>query len=192
MLAEKPELAHVATSFGRIYDPVKAHQYYLRTRKLKGRKKGRAEPSGPSAGAGRLVKDVLARPASRKPVSNNPQLQRQRQQAAARVSTLRGKLSELNARLKEKMAEAKEAEAKEKKGPSSSEKREAAERSKDWRAKNQQKVKQQEKQRAAKEKNQPETKKSGGGDDSIEGIRTAITKVKAALDKAVARQRALG
>jgi hypothetical protein len=189
MLAEKPELDHLAGALDRIYDPVKAHQYYLRTRKLKGRKKGRAEPS---TGAGRLVKTALASPASKKPVGNNPQLQRQRQQAAARVSTLREKLSELNARLKEKMAEAREAEAKEKKGPSSSEKREAAERSKDWRAKNQQKVKQQEQRRAAKEKDQPETKKSGGGDDSIEGIRTAITKVKAALDKAVARQRALG
>ena len=188
MVAEKPELAHLATALARVYDPVKAHQYYLRTRKLKGRKKGRAEPSG----AGRVVKTALASPAGKKPVSNNPQLQRQRQQAAARVSTLRQKLSELNTRLKEKMAESREAEAKEKKGPSSSEKREAAERSKDWRAKNQQKVKQQEKQRAAKEKNQPETKKSGGGEDSIEGIRTAITKVKAALDKAVARQRALG
>lgn len=191
MVAEKPELAHISSTLGRVYDPVKAHQYYLRTRKLKGRKKGRAQPVS-DVGAGRLVKTALASPAGKKPVSNNPQLQRQRQQAAARVSTLRQKLSELNARLKEKMAEAKEAEAKEKKGPSSSEKREAAERSKDWRAKNQQKVKQQEKQRAAKEKNQPETKKSGGGDDSIEGIRTAITKVKGALDKAVARQRALG
>lgn len=190
MLAEKPELAHYAGLVKRVYDPVKAHQYYLRTRKLKGRKKGRVET--PVGRAGSVVKTALASPAGKKPVSNNPQLQRQRQQAAARVDTLRKKLSELNTRLKEKMAEAREAEQKEKKGPSSSEKREAAERSKDWRAKNQQKVKQQEKQRAAKEKNQPETKKSGGGEDSIEGIRTAITNVKAALDKAVARQRALG
>lgn len=187
MLPEKPELAHISNSLGRVYDPVKAHQYYLRTRKLKGRRKGRAETP-----VGRVVKTALTSPAGKKPVSNNPQLQRQRQQAAARVDTLRKKLSELNTRLKEKMAEARETERKEKKGPSSSEKREAAERSKDWRAKNQQKVKQQEKQRAAKEKNQPETKKSGGGEDSIEGIRTAITNVKAALDKAVARQRALG
>lgn len=189
---EKPPLAHIAGALARVYDPVKAHEYYLRTRKLKGRKKGRAEqPVGGRVGS--VVKTALAGPRAKQPVRNNPQLQRQRQQAAARVTTLRKKLAELQTRLKEKEAAAREAEAKEKKGPTSSEKREAAERSKDWRAKNQQKVKQQEKQRAAKEKDQPATeKKSGGGEDSVEGIRTAITRVKAALDKAVARQRALG
>jgi len=179
----KPELTHFAP-----YDPLKAHQYYLRTRKLKGRRRGRAEPTGPAGQASKILRG----PTGRQPVRNNPQLHRQRQAAAARVSVLRKKLTELNSKLKEKLAEQRKAEAEAKKGPSASDKREAAERSKDWRAKNQQKVKQQEARRAAKDKKEPATKKSGGGEDSIEGIRTAITKVKGALDKAVARQRALG
>jgi hypothetical protein len=184
----KPELEHIAAGLGRIYDPAKAHEYYLRTRKLKGRRKGRSEPSG-AVGA---VSRALRAPTARRPATNNPQLHRQRQQAAARVSTLRKKLSELNARLKEKEAAQRKSEREAKKGPNAAEKREAAERSKDWRAKNQQKVKQQEARRKGKEKDEPATKKSGGGEDSIEGIRTAITRVKSALDKAVARQRALG
>jgi hypothetical protein len=178
----KPELEHVA-----LYDPVKAHEYYLRTRKLKGRKKGKAEPTGVT----RAVGAALATRSARRPATNNPQLHRQRQQAAARVSTLRKKLAELNARLKEKEAEKRETEREAKKGPDAADKRKAAKRSKEWRAENQQKVKQQEARRAAKEKSQP-AKKSGGGEDSIEGIKKAITRVKGALEKAVARQRALG
>lgn len=32
----------------RVYDPVKAHEYYMRTRKLKGRRRGRSQPTGGS------------------------------------------------------------------------------------------------------------------------------------------------
>ena len=41
------ELFHITPDYPRKYDPVKAHEYYMRTRKLKGRKKKTAELGTP-------------------------------------------------------------------------------------------------------------------------------------------------
>jgi uncharacterized protein (UPF0335 family) len=92
------------------YDPRKAHEYYMRTRQLKGRKKGTATPL-PSS----------------KPTKVDPQVvAKQRQAAAKRVNELKAKLADLNRQLKEKMAEAKKREADAKKPKTAAEKREDA------------------------------------------------------------------
>jgi hypothetical protein len=68
------------------YDPAKAHEYYERTKQLKGRDKGSAEDS---SGSGSNTQTALA-----------PDRQAARAAAAARVKSLNGKLAKLQAALK--------------------------------------------------------------------------------------------
>ena len=70
-----------------IYDPVKAHQYYLRTRKLKGRKRGTA-----------IVAPSTRQPAQQ-PTRNRA---RRKQELQARIATLESKLEKLEALIKKK------------------------------------------------------------------------------------------
>ena len=66
---------------GRPYDPVKAHEYYLRTRKLKGRKKGSAKTASETRPMAKV--DTPAAKA------------RRRQELAARISALEEKLKKV-------------------------------------------------------------------------------------------------
>ena len=86
------------------YDPVKAREYYLRTRKLKGRKKAAAKPVGAAASI-KLTpkgppKGLASKPAAKKPTDPKV-LAKQRKQAAERVNKLKDELKEVQARLKE-------------------------------------------------------------------------------------------
>lgn len=168
------------------YDPVKAHAYYVRTRQLKGRKKGRGEKAS-TGGLGRLgISSLLAGPGGAKPSK-----QAQKEKLDKQISQLSQTLTKLNAELKKRMAKQREAAKEAAKPDTAAEKRKAAERSKDWRAKNQQKVKNQNAKRAAKE-SKGDSKTKGEGDDSIETLKASISKVKDALTAAKARRRALG
>jgi hypothetical protein len=126
-----------ASGIRHIYDPVKAHQYYLRTRKLKGRKKGSAQP--PAAGLGRKGPDPAVRA-------------RKKRELLARIANLEDKLQKLEALIKKKETEAKQAAkksaddkrkaAKEAAKPdTAAEKAKKAREAKQYRAKNQQKIK---------------------------------------------------
>lgn len=174
MLPEKPELEHRAP-----YDAAKAREYYLKNRKLKGRKKGTPEQEA------RIVKlkGMLGKPKS---PGSKPDPGGARKAAAQRVTSLRKELSDLNAKLKEKMAASKKSAAKEKKGPTAAEKSKAAKDSKQYRDKNQQKLKNDAKKAGGKESTSKSTP------DSVEGLKKEITKVKAQLSAAVAKQKALG
>ena len=166
----------------RKYDPVKAHEYYMRTRKLKGRK------------AAASVADTLRTSGEKPPTSNSAQLQRQRQVAAAQVANLRKKLAELNRALKERMAEARKSAKEAAKPDTAAEKAEKARDAKKYRDKNEQKLK----TKAAAKRSQSgggsskSDSKSSGGKDSVEELKATISKVEDSLKKAVARKRALG
>ena len=78
---------------GRPYDPVKAHEYYLRTRKLKGRKKGSAKTASET------------RPVVK--VDNSAAKARRRQELAARISALEEKLKKVEELIRKKLREEK-------------------------------------------------------------------------------------
>jgi hypothetical protein len=167
------------------YDPRKAHEYYLRTRKLKGRKPGAAQPTAPSTGGAKVI--PIRKKHTQVEQLTPQQLNEQRQYAAARVQQIQEKLSKLNAALKKKMAEAKKAEAKAKKPPTAAEKAKAARESKKYRSKHKQAIATKAKQQSAKDKASGKAPSS----DSVEGLQKQIDAVKKSLTAAVAAQRAL-
>ncbi len=192
ILPDGTELMHGES----VYDPVKAREYYLRTRELKGRKKGTGKfpvsksstakpPSGPRArnvvGSGSVSVTLNGKTYKLSP----KQLKEQRAYAGVRVKKINEKIRTLERTLKVKLAEAKKKEREAKKPDSAAEKREAAKKSEQYRDKNQQKIKNAAKKDAA-------TKKDSKPDlNTVQGLETAITDARVKLADAVDRQRAL-
>ena len=196
----------------RPYDPKKAHEYYLRTRKLKGRKKGQYDPAVANL-AKRLagmsdsqIQDEIKKsknPAERKLIgimlSNRQKTHgpkgpakvqatpEQKQAAAKRVASLQTKLAELNQKLKVAMAKARESEAKKKRGPTQADKSKKARESKKYRDKHKQKLATKRKTAASKDKASGTSRA-----DSVSSIKSDIAETKGRLQKAIARQKALG
>ena len=173
------------------YDPRKAHEYYLRTRKLKGRRKGSAQP--PPAQRSQFGRKA-AKPAPKRHTQisdlSPQQKQEMRAYAAQRVKAAQSKLTELNKKLKEKMAEAKKAERDAKKPPTASEKAKAAREAKKYRQSHKTELKS--KAKAAR------AKAGGGSDskgkttsDSISGLKKQIAAAEKELAVAKAKQKAL-
>lgn len=75
------------------YDPVKAHEYYMRTRKLKGRKKGSSTYTLKSSTGSEVT-------------LTSKQLAAQKANAAERIAELQKKLTNLNSIIKVAMLEA--------------------------------------------------------------------------------------
>lgn len=76
------------------YDPQKAHEYYLKTRKLKGRRKGTGSSSSGRPTPGQSIVSTRADRAS---VS----VEQKRKEQAAKVQALKGKLDKLQNLLKQ-------------------------------------------------------------------------------------------
>jgi hypothetical protein len=175
------------------YDPVKAHQYYLRTRELKGRRKGKPELAAPrQRGLGRpsLTKKAetftVKLDGGKTAKLTGQQLTEQKVYAAKRIADIKGKLAELNTLLKKRMAEARQAEAKAKKGPTAADKAESARESKKYREKHQQELSTKGKADRAKEPNKPKPTT-----DTVEGVKQQIAQIQGSLKAAVERQRSL-
>lgn len=156
------------------YDPVKAHEYYIRTRQLKGRKKGSPTFS-------------VRKPGGSTVTLTTRQLTEQRIYAAKRVNDIKLKLAELNSKLNIALREAREkkakAERKADKPPTAAEKSKDAREAKKYRTKNRQKL-------ANKRKSETRTKKSKEA-DPVDALITKIGQIKKRLSAAVAIQRAL-
>ena len=174
------ELQHLA-----IYDPVRAHEYYLRTRKLKGRQRGPGEqPEGFAKANAR--RHELAKP-------------RQRRELQARVRSLEGKLRKLEAKIREmeheeasedrKGAAKKERAAKERDKPkSAAEKAESARESEKYRDKHKQELKSQTKETGSKSGGGgSSSKKTSSKTEQVSQLRALATKVKGQI--AVAKQK---
>jgi hypothetical protein len=173
------------------YDPVKAHEYYERTKKLKGRKRGQVQTSNgrvPSRGRDprtgkrmdRIQKEARAK---------------QRKELSTRIQSLSNKLNKLEAKIREleheeasedrKGTAKKERAAKEADKPkSAAEKAEAARESKKDRAKNQQQEKSKE---TSADSGSSSDKKSGSKTGRVSELKTLATKVKGQI--AVAKQK---
>lgn len=191
------------------YDPKKAHEYYLRTRNLKGRKKGQYDPKVATlakrlAGmSDKQIQDEIKKsndPAEKKLIGimlGNRQKKQtatkpkatpeQKQAAARRVSTLQSKLADLNEKLKAATAKARKSEAKRKRGPTQADKSKKARESKQYRDKHKQKLAS--KRRTATSKDKASGKSRA---DSVSSIKSDIAETKGRLQKAIARQKALG
>lgn len=172
---------------GRPYDPAKAHEYYMRTRQLKGRKKGQAQqPSGQG-------RQRVATP--------NANRQRAKQELSRRITTLEGKLHQLEELIKTKEAALKrgqEARQNKNKKPTAADKSKAARESKQYRQKHKSEL-------AAKAK--AAAKKAGGGsgdsggqkgtankpdsEKSIKDLKMLATRVRGQLQAAKAKLSAL-
>jgi len=164
------ELRHLAPG----YDPTKAREYYLRTRKLKGQQRGSSED--PRTGK------------TRAGIASNAQVT-QRKELGARIQSLSKKLQELEAKIREKeQAEAnenrkgkakKERAAKERDKPKS-----AAEKAK---AVRENEMKHKAKEASSKSGGGSSSKKSGLKTSSVSELKTLATKVKGQI--AVAKQK---
>lgn len=185
--------------YARFYDPVKAHQYYERTKKLKGRKKGTGEDQAQQRSA--LAK---AQPDWRDPRSGKSMDQiRKEARAKARkrlteqIKRLDQKLLQLEAKIRgmeraeaaedRKSKAKKERAAKEADKPkTAAEKREAARESEKYRDKNQQKLKSDAKD-AKSGGGGSDKKKSQSNAEKISQLKITVTRVKGQL--AVAKQK---
>lgn len=168
------------------YDPVKRHEDYLRTRKLKGRQPAQAKPS-----TGKLAKRSSSYTVRFKDGStvtlSAKQLAEEQAYATKRVGEIKAKLGELRKELEKRLAKAHESDAKKKQGPTAADKSKAARDSKQYRQKHKQTL-------ANKRKHA--VKKSGGhssGKDhsSVESIKKQIVTIHGALRVALERQRVL-
>jgi hypothetical protein len=182
------------------YDPVKAHEYYIRTRKLKGRKKGttmppvvkrqsavRKAPAGSfsvTLGSGRTIH------------LSAQQLNEQKAFAAKRVQDIKQRLSDLNEKLRKAKGAAKKREATRKKNANkpqtAAEKAKAARSSKQYRAKHKTALKTKAAQAKSKSGSKSTTTKSTSSTStSAAHIQGQIAVAKRSLATALSVQRAL-
>lgn len=187
---------------GKPYDPRKAHEYYLRTRKLKGRKQGRGD-GGVADAIGKALDSVATNGQAPKPKAGVRA--RQKAQLSARIRDLEGKLHKLEALIKKKEAAAEQSARKTKarknraakeaaKPDTAAEKAKKAKAAKQFRSKHKQSL-------AAKAK--AAAKKSGGsskstpateakpGEMSVKELKKVATRVRGQLTVAKAKLRAL-
>lgn len=171
------------------YDPVKAHEYYLRTRKLHPRQK--AAEVDKLAGREKKPVTFTIRTAKGNTVKlTAQQLAEQRAYANRRVVQIKKKLSELSVELHKRMAEAKKREADAKKPPTAAEKAKAARDAKQYRDKHQQELANKAKQASAKGgSSSSSTPKSKT--ETVASLKEEIIRTRDSLKRAVANQRAL-
>ena len=160
------------------YDPKKAHDYYMRTRKLKGRKPGGSYTV--KTGTGKTV------------TLSGQKLVEQKAYAAHRVEALKKDLSDLAVLLRSKIAEAKKSNT----PPTLAEKAKAARDAEQYRKTHKQAL--QNKAKAAAAKKAPSSSSSSSSSstsktktDTVDSLKADITKTKANLKAAVAKQREL-
>lgn len=104
-----PDVLELIDRFGKadlshVYDPVKAREYYLRTRQLKGRQKGAKDPD-PTYKQSKLKPQSQRKPSAR--VSNKAKREAFKQETAERVARFKRRLERLEKVLDELVKQAK-------------------------------------------------------------------------------------
>jgi len=175
------------------YDPVKAHEYYIRTRQLTGRKLGTREKltalDRSSATSSPFYTVVLNGETVR---LTKEQLAEQRAYATKRVAQIKASLADLEAVLKVVVRHAKEKELQAKreaaKPDTAAEKADAARESAKYRDKHSQSLATKSRRAAAKE-TKPST--STATRNPVADVEAKVSEIKDSLTAAVANQRAL-
>lgn len=157
------------------YDPVKAHDYYERTKKLKGRKKGASPPSAPSRSSTVAPSKSALSESTKAAVARISRLE-------STVSKLEGALSEAQAALSAKRQAARKTAKENSDGKSTEAEKQASQK---YRDKHKQEI-------AAKSKSSSST--SGGGtssssshsvsDMSVDELESRIINIRSALTDA--------
>lgn len=172
------------------YDPLKAHEYYLKTRHLKGRKSGQGKNPvyslpGFKKSQNRLVTVTL--PNGKTFKLTHQQLTEQKVYAAARINHIKQKLAILNTELKKRIAAA-QTQTHVKKPLSPAQKALVNRKAKAYTATNKQKLATKKHQKVGIAKGLHSTTTS---QKQLAGLRVAIAGAQHALTAAVAKQRAL-
>lgn len=173
------------------YDPVKAHEYYMRTRELKGRRKSSSPPAAVRKAARNLT--VSRSSAYTVKVNNKTvrltqqQLEEQKAYAALRVRKIKSRLDELTTKLNGMMKKARKEKESINKKPTAADKSKSAREAKKYRKEHRQELAN--KAKAASKKS-PE-KKSATPRDPVAELERKISEVKGRLKAAVDRQRIL-
>lgn len=169
------------------YDPVKAHEYYVRNRHLKGRHKGRSVPVRAHTRnvSSKSTYTVRLRNGSTVTLTQK-QLVEQQAYAAKRVSDIKTRLTELSDKLK-KMIQAAEHKKPAVHKPTAADKRKAAKQSKQYRQKHKQILAN--KAKSAKAKAPP--KKTTTQHYTVAELKSKITDIRTRLKDAINIQRAL-
>jgi|RhiMetStandDraft_4_1073278.scaffolds.fasta_scaffold02163_6 Tfp pilus assembly protein FimV len=188
------------------YDPVKAHQYYEKHKKLKGRKRGRGDDSGGilTVAANRAIAglgkgSVPKKGKSKVAIQKNARA-RQRKELSDQIQGMQKRLNKLEALLKKREHEEasedrkgkakKERAAKEADKPkTAAEKAEAARESKKNRAKHQQREKSRDKKDGKSDQKKDGDKKSGK--HTVSEIKVKIKEVRGKIQAAKQKLAAL-
>lgn len=155
------------------YDPVKAHQYYLRTRQLHPRAKSTEYTV--TKGNGKVVK------------VSPKELAAQKAYVAERITNLKAKLSKLTTELHKKLADAAAADRKAKQAPTAADKTAAKQSSKKYRDKNKTKLAAQAKANSGSSS----SSSPGSKTSNVDSLKREISTARDSLKTAVARQRSL-
>lgn len=174
---------------GAPYDPVKAHEYYIRTRHLKGRRHGRSVPVRAHTRNLKAGSYTVRLPNGKTVTLTRQQLVEEQVYAAHRVTQITNRLHELGDKLKKMLHEAETKKANANKKPTAADKRKAAQKSKQYRQKHKQQLANKAKQ--AKSKTPPKKKTTTHHTDTVAEIKSKITTIKTRLQDAVNIQRAL-
>lgn len=171
------------------YDPVKAHEYYIRNRHLKGRRKGSARPVPVRAHTRTVSRSAnyTVKINNKEVTITGQQLEEQKAYAAKRVGEIKTRLNELHDKLKKLLDEAKKKKANANKKPTAADKSKSARKSKQYR----QAHKQQLKDKAKAKRQKAPHKKTATHKDPVAELESKITKVKDRLRAAINIQREL-
>jgi chromosome segregation ATPase len=159
---ELNQLMHV------VYDPVKAHEYYVRTRKLKGRQRGHSDDPRTGKTREQIHKDARAK---------------QRQELSQQISNLEDKLKQLETRIREREHAA---ASEDRKSKTAAEKAKAARENKQYREKHHQKLKS-ERASSSKSGGGSSTKKSSSSKHSISDLKALAIRVRGQIQ--IAKQK---
>lgn len=163
---------------GQPYDATKAHEYYLRTRKLHPRQHQTTYTVIDSKGKSSKI--------------TPKQLAEQKANTAQRITHIKQNLHNLEILLKDKMQKAKAAQAKAAKPPTLAEKAKAAEDAQKYRASHKTEIAAKAKAAASKSgSSTSKSKSSAAKTDTVESLKKDISATKANLKAAVAKQREL-
>lgn len=181
---------------GPLYDPIKAHQYYERTKKLKGRRRGRGEEPRASGSVGQgLVRRRDPRTGKQMGQIHREAKAKQKKELSQQINRLQDALKRLEARIRklehEEASEDRKGEAKKEraakerdKPKSAAEKAEASRENKKYREKHQQ---EQKSKKDSKSDDGDSKKKTGSNAHKISELKSLATKKKGQL--AVAKQK---
>jgi len=165
-----------------IYDPVKAHEYYVRTRKLKGRQRGHSDDPRTGKTREQIHNDARAK---------------QRQELTQQIANLEAKLVKLEAKIREKehaeASENRKSKAKKErarkeadKPKTAAEKAEAARENKKYRERHKQQLKS-DRKKSGTSSGGSSHKKSSGSKHSVSDLKALAIKVRGQI--AIAKQK---